>query len=183
MRIKKFIVVAFVLVAGILLSGTVMALQPITINVNGTTVKTDVPAQVVNGRTMVPVRFVSEALGAKVEWDEKNQSVNITMDKANSSELLKFNGEQTTWPYWYENGVLYMECRNTMELLREVHPHPSYVVSYFNNIKSIQVGNKTVEVNSIEKDGYTLIPLNTLKKEGELNYEWNAESADLSIIK
>lgn len=31
-----------------------------------------------NGRTMVPVRFVSESLGANVEWDEINKKVNIT---------------------------------------------------------------------------------------------------------
>lgn len=31
-----------------------------------------------NNRTMVPVRFVSEALGAKVDWVAKTQTVNIT---------------------------------------------------------------------------------------------------------
>lgn len=28
----------------------------------------DVPAQLINGRTLVPLRFVSEAMGAKVDW-------------------------------------------------------------------------------------------------------------------
>ena len=32
----------------------------------------DVPAKLINGSTMVPVRFVSEALGAEVEWNQKN---------------------------------------------------------------------------------------------------------------
>lgn len=36
--------------------------------VDGKSVTIDAAAQLVNGRTMVPLRFVSEALGAKVEW-------------------------------------------------------------------------------------------------------------------
>jgi len=46
--------------------------------VNGTAVPIDVPAETVGGRTMVPVRFVAEATGAKVEWDEPLQTVLIT---------------------------------------------------------------------------------------------------------
>lgn len=45
---------------------------------NGVSVELDVPAKVIDGRTLVPVRFVSEALGALVEWDTPNKSVNIT---------------------------------------------------------------------------------------------------------
>ncbi|WP_031514074.1 phosphodiester glycosidase family protein [Desulfofalx alkaliphila] len=37
----------------------------------------DVPAAVVDGRTMVPLRFVSEAMGAKVEWDGSAKTVFI----------------------------------------------------------------------------------------------------------
>jgi hypothetical protein len=32
-------------------------------------VKLDVPAQVINGRTFVPLRFAAEAVGAYVQWD------------------------------------------------------------------------------------------------------------------
>jgi|GEM_PF-6669932 len=39
-----------------------------------------VPVVLPPGRTMVPVRFVAEALGARVEWDEKAYIVKITMD-------------------------------------------------------------------------------------------------------
>jgi hypothetical protein len=46
--------------------------------INGTKTKLDVPAQLINGKTMVPIRFVSEALGAKVEWDPFSHSVIIS---------------------------------------------------------------------------------------------------------
>ncbi len=42
------------------------------------TVTLDEPAQIMNDRTMIPVRAVVEALGSKVDWDEDSQVINIT---------------------------------------------------------------------------------------------------------
>lgn len=38
----------------------------------------DVPPQIVDERTLVPIRAVAEALGAQVEWDGTKQQVLIT---------------------------------------------------------------------------------------------------------
>ncbi|MDH4619948.1 copper amine oxidase N-terminal domain-containing protein [Brevibacillus sp. AY1] len=43
----------------------------------GKTVHMDTVARLQNGRTFVPVRFVSEALGQKVEWDAPAMTVLI----------------------------------------------------------------------------------------------------------
>lgn len=48
--------------------------------VNGQEIKGDVPAINFKGRTMVPVRFVSEALGADIAWDAENETVIIKTD-------------------------------------------------------------------------------------------------------
>lgn len=47
-------------------------------NVNGRVVLLDVPATIVGGRTLVPLRFVSEAMGAQVDWDNATRVVTIT---------------------------------------------------------------------------------------------------------
>lgn len=47
----------------------------ISVVVNGKYVNFDVQPQIINGRTMVPVRAIFEALGAVVEWDEYEQLV------------------------------------------------------------------------------------------------------------
>ncbi|OXS58796.1 hypothetical protein B1A99_12550 [Cohnella sp. CIP 111063] len=49
-----------------------------TATINNQTVTLDSPARVLAGHTMVPVRFVSEALGDDVRWDKLSQSVLIT---------------------------------------------------------------------------------------------------------
>ena len=46
--------------------------------IDGSTSTLDVPARIVNGRTYVPLRFVSEALGCEVRWEDPSRSVWIT---------------------------------------------------------------------------------------------------------
>ena len=43
--------------------------------INNQTITLDSPATIIEGRTLVPVRAVSEAFGIKVDWDEDNEIV------------------------------------------------------------------------------------------------------------
>lgn len=45
---------------------------------NGVQISLDTPAMVYRGRTMVPLRFLSEALGARVEWNAAQNTVAIS---------------------------------------------------------------------------------------------------------
>ena len=45
--------------------------------VNGKTVTMEVAPQILQGRTVIPLRFVTEALGCKVEWDGQKMQVTI----------------------------------------------------------------------------------------------------------
>jgi len=45
--------------------------------IDGKTVMLDVAATKINGRTLVPARFVAESFGAEVEWDESRKQVVI----------------------------------------------------------------------------------------------------------
>ena len=49
--------------------------------VNQRSVSLDVPAQVVNGSTLVPLRFVAESLGANVDYNAAANTVAITVGK------------------------------------------------------------------------------------------------------
>lgn len=46
--------------------------------VSGISVEVDPPAQIVNGRTMVPLRFISESFGSNVEWNGETKTITIT---------------------------------------------------------------------------------------------------------
>lgn len=45
---------------------------------NGQEVQLSVPAKIIEGRTMVPLRFVSEAFGCQVSWDGTTETITIT---------------------------------------------------------------------------------------------------------
>ena len=48
----------------------------ITVTLDGRTLTfADVPPQIINGRTMVPLRFIGEELGAQFEWDNSAKTV------------------------------------------------------------------------------------------------------------
>lgn len=48
-----------------------------TADLDGKDLKMDVPPKIINGRTMVPLRFVSESLGSQVIWDPNTQQITI----------------------------------------------------------------------------------------------------------
>ena len=48
-----------------------------TATVNGSQKEMDVPARLINDKTMIPLRFLSEELGYKVDWDEDTRTVTI----------------------------------------------------------------------------------------------------------
>ena len=65
-------------------------------SVNGNSVHMDVAASLVGGTTMVPLRFVSEALGGFVNWDQANHEVDIT--SSTEYNLRKRNGDTSQPP-------------------------------------------------------------------------------------
>lgn len=68
------------LVTGLIVATATFALaaNPIKLIVNGQEIQCDVPPQNINGRVLVPARFVAESLGASVTWDAANNAVVIT---------------------------------------------------------------------------------------------------------
>lgn len=76
------LVPAAALAAGAPLAGGTAPLAPgaagaVQVYVSGRPLVTDVPAQVVGGRTFLPVRAVAEALGLEVAWDGAARTVHL----------------------------------------------------------------------------------------------------------
>jgi N-acetylmuramoyl-L-alanine amidase len=111
---------AFILVLAILMSGTsayamkeqqlilhmdgkqiTYKAPPVTIKLNGKVLNSDVPAVIIDDRTLVPIRVITESTGADVQWDGQNQEVTINTGdkrvklKINSSEM-DINGKKVT---------------------------------------------------------------------------------------
>lgn len=61
-----------------LTASSVFAANHIKLIINGKEIKTSIPLQVSKDNIIAPLRPLAEALGASVEWDNKNQTVSIT---------------------------------------------------------------------------------------------------------
>ena len=68
-----------------------------TAYVSGTKVTLTTSAMIQNGSTLVPLRFVSEALGANVAWDQKTNTASITSTgSTNTTKPAVCSGGTTT---------------------------------------------------------------------------------------
>lgn len=83
----------------LLVSGSVSAASAdeITVKIDNQKIDFDVAPQLINNRTMVPVRAIFEALGATVDWDDCTQTV--TSVKGNTTIRLTINS-----PVMFVNG-------------------------------------------------------------------------------
>ncbi len=59
---------------------------------SGKVIQLDVPAQILQGRVMVPLRAAAEAMGAAVEWEPVNSTIRITRDS--STQTLLYRNER-----------------------------------------------------------------------------------------
>gem|GEM_PF-1126778 len=88
---ERWLIVLDALVLTLVLAVDAFAANSIRLIVNGQEIEPDVPPQIINGRTMVPIRWVAEALGADMEQDASNKeacAVKITT-KTQSQDVLQ----------------------------------------------------------------------------------------------
>ena len=90
MRKFLLLVCLFCLFAGVVnassINGEYNGNPIVKVKVNGKEIASEVPAQIIDGSTLLPLRAVSEALGAEVKWDENTYSVEIS---SNGVDLVK----------------------------------------------------------------------------------------------
>lgn len=179
---------------GLLFIGTLaLADEPIKILINGKEVTGDSAPQMVNSRVLVPLRLISENLGAQVQWDGNTRTVSVTPQPqkvaaapavtAPTVKTLKLNGEQTTWPYWYEDGKLYLEWRDAQALLREIYPPPLHTVNLFVKSGGLGVDIRRIDIEIIAKGDYKVVSLYEMQREGFIKYQFDEAQGNLTLKK
>lgn len=91
--LKKF---GLILLVILILSAAVFA-QDISIVINGKAIETEDKPYIKEGRTLVPIRLISENLGIQVDWDGDNREV--LLNKGSDSIRLPIMKD-----YYYLNG-------------------------------------------------------------------------------
>ena len=98
MEKSKFLkrVIATFLVFVMMLNTNVIAADEIKVEINGVKISSDVAPEIINGRTMIPLRSTLEALGAKVDWVSQTKTATaLTEDYSLKVQLNNVNVEKT----------------------------------------------------------------------------------------
>ncbi|MDF9410031.1 MAG: hypothetical protein A4E53_00571 [Pelotomaculum sp. PtaB.Bin104] len=97
---KKYI---FGVIIGIFLTVSAMAFgdpAPIKIMLDGREIVTETPPQIINDRTFVPLRVISEAMGFDVKWDSAARTVILTSpEKMGAFRVVSYEKIDTDYGY------------------------------------------------------------------------------------
>ena len=164
---KKKLIVLTALIAITFCSG-VLAGSNVKVYVNGMRVNEDVILS--NNRTYIPLRAVSEALGADVSWDDNTQSafVSFTEDNAVSKIVSDVSPSVVTIVGNYASDKDIFKYNNpTMHGTGVIYKSNGYIVTNAHVVEDIK--NTTVILN----DG-TSLPAKVL---------YSDEKADIAVVK
>ncbi len=143
---RKWLVAALI---GLLFTGTVSAASQVRVYVNGMRVNEDVILQ--NDRTYIPLRAVSEAMGAQVDWDGDTYSAHITFseDDAIAKLVETVSPSIVTIVGNYHDGSDSAQFNNpTMHGSGVIYKNNGHIITNAHVVKDIR--NLTVVLNNGE---------------------------------
>jgi len=163
------------ILCAILSAALVLAIAPaafanISVTLDGAAIEFDVPPQMVDNRTMVPLRAIFEALGAEIDWiDDEDEIAELIEDLILVNEFFGIpNAEAFDWvPYRpivvADNGI-----RGVAFQINS----PVILVSYdVDDIDSIQWVK--LDVPPLIIDNRTLVPARAIAESFGVNVDWN----------
>lgn len=169
------------LIVGLILATTTFAFAQtgqVKLKVNGKYIEfPEAPPQLINNRTMVPARPLAEALGARVDWDATNNTVEIT-----DWRLIAPNDRPNNQPEnskWTE-GFQVNGKRTKNHAMGFTAPDDFYMeVTVLNEVLA-DLGKPTVTAdvyNDVWSNSWFFISLNKIN----LEYRYDNEKGDLVV--
>lgn len=78
-------------------NGSTLAVPQVAVMMDGRSLASEVPSFVMGDRTLVPIRFVAESFGAKVDWNNDTRTASVThqgsrLDLTIDSDVVLVNG-------------------------------------------------------------------------------------------
>ncbi|MDD7362818.1 MAG: copper amine oxidase N-terminal domain-containing protein [Peptoniphilus sp.] len=168
---KKFLLSLFCLL--LLLPLPAFAQNPIHLCINDFYVENDVDPIMENNRVLVPIRIVSEYLGAEVEWDQKSQMVWIHSYGSNEKTLELTINKKTVKVYSERGTRIYtMDVKPKIVENRTLVPI-RFVSELMDKPVTWDQANQTVAVG----DSY-----HAIQRKGHLKVQWKGRSFPVKFL-
>lgn len=151
--------------------------------ISGETKTLDVPPMVIDGRTLVPVRFVAEAFGANVDWNEATQTVVIGTKHQIDESLQPIAIELLGWgksklEYAGDNGIYYA-VKVTNPNSDYAYKYPSFTITIKNSdgkiLKTQKQVLKYIAANDTSFYGNIILYPGDVANEVELSLNYKEE--------
>lgn len=121
----------------------------------------DVPAQIIDGRTMVPMRTIFEELGAVVTWDSVTQTVSasknaVSLSMKVGSNIYNINGNNKV-----SDVTVKIINGRTLVPLRIVAESVNCMVDYNANANSVIIQSQIIDDSSMDEENESEIVFDT----------------------
>lgn len=122
--------------------------------VNGTEVEMDIPAQLISNRTFVPLRFIAQALGDRVNYDSDTGDIEINC-RLDTPERPTLAANIATWTAVpnENNGYSLYLLRNETAVTNVTVAHGASLSYDFSSLMNIS-GSYTVKVKALATGDY-----------------------------
>lgn len=141
----------------------------ITVSIDGEIIDFDVEPQIINGRTMVPMRTIFETLGATVLWDEETETIT-------SNRVYEDSGFIT------EKEIVLQIDNPTMHVKRTSHPIYENEEFQFAPKEYWFEDDVTLDTPAFIVDGRTLVPLRAISETFNLYVSWDDDTNTVIIL-
>ena len=164
-------------------SATVFSAPLITVSINGKNIAFTEAKPFVdeNGRTLVPLRKISEELGFDVKWDAATKKITLAAD-------VKQNPGKEWFDYNYTFvGELFQKFKNhkaDVETFSQIYyvGQKTVGIEYGGNGKE-EIITGEIDTCPVVKDGYTYIPARSLVEMIGYEVDWDGMTKCISIKK
>lgn len=126
----------------------------ININVNGVSLETDQPPVIENGRTLVPLRAVAEALGCQIEWDDVSKTASFSQGDVTAiitvGESYILVGDGVYNQEFPIDSPAVIRNSRTLIPLRAMSECFGYDVAWDNDTRTVTISTKSMETGDTD---------------------------------
>ena len=145
MKLTRIIVALVISLLCLIPTVSAYSEKVISLEIDGTVIRTEVPPTVIGGRTMVPVRDIFEACGANVTWDPATKK--ITGSKGGKNVVMQVGSNKL----YMNSSVATMDCTPVIIEGRTLAP-ARYVAESFGGIVDWNAEDKVVMIDDDDSD-------------------------------
>ena len=142
MKLTRIIVALVISLLCLIPTVSAYSEKVISLEIDGTVIRTEVPPTVIGGRTMVPVRDIFEACGANVTWDQATKK--ITGSKGGKNVVMQVGSNKL----YMNSSVATMDCTPVIIEGRTLAP-ARYVALGFGGTTQWDALNKVVVITGV----------------------------------